>query len=63
MKQFTRRTRRLTAAQKKLVSVAGFDPRNYLFEGENEWYLYIVDKTTGNPAEAIRKSDKEARIP
>ena len=58
MKQFTRRNRRLTAAQKKLVSAAGLDPRNYLFEEENEWYLYLVDKTTGNPAEAIRKPEK-----
>ena len=58
MKQFTRRNRRLTAAQKKLVSAAGLDPRNYLFEGENEWYLYLVDKTTGEPAAAIRKPEK-----
>lgn len=59
MKQFTRnRIRRLTAAQKKLVKAAGIDPSEYLLEGENEWYLYLVDKTTGNPSAAIRKPNK-----
>ena len=43
-----KRPRRLTAAQKKILSAAGLDATRYLYVGENELYLFLVNKYTGD---------------
>ena len=48
MKQNTKnRKRRLTAAEKKTVAAAGFVPEKFLYSGEEERYLILVEKATG----------------
>ena len=45
MKKFTRnRVRRLTRAQKILTSNAGLNPKEWLYAGENDLYVFLVSK-------------------
>lgn len=51
-----KRPKRLTREQKIFVSAQGYNPDSWMLEEETEFYLKIVNKTTG----ARRRVDKYA---